>query len=70
MSRNDNSLYVKSHTYVTHAIKLQLCKNNYYVTLMQLICDYHGCVMLTLFLSCPYMASYMMAGYGHVHHTF
>jgi hypothetical protein len=29
-----------------HAIQLQLCKNNYFATLMQLVCDYHGIVMM------------------------
>jgi hypothetical protein len=37
-----NSLDMKLYTYAIHAILLQLCKNNYYGTLMQLDWNYHG----------------------------
>jgi len=33
--------------------QLQLCKNNYYATLMQLVYNYHDNVMLTLFFIDP-----------------
>jgi hypothetical protein len=43
-----NSLYVKLYTYVTHAIQLQLCRNNYYAILMQLACNYNGNIIFML----------------------
>jgi hypothetical protein len=42
-----NSLYVEPCAYTTCASHLQLCGNNYYASLMQLICNYHGNVMMT-----------------------
>jgi hypothetical protein len=42
-----NSLYVKPYAYATCASHLQLCGNNYYVSLMQLISNYHGNIMMT-----------------------
>jgi hypothetical protein len=38
---------MKPYTYVIHATLLQLCKNNYYATLMQLR-NYRDDLMLTL----------------------
>jgi hypothetical protein len=46
--RGCNSPYMKPYTCVIHATLLQLYKNNYYATLMQLVCNYHHDVMLTL----------------------
>ncbi len=48
-----NLSYVKSCTYATLATQLQLWRNNYYVTLMQLVCNYYGNVMLTSFFINP-----------------
>jgi hypothetical protein len=48
-----NLFYVKSCTYATLATQLQLWRNNYYVTLMQSVCNYHGNVMLTSFFINP-----------------
>jgi hypothetical protein len=42
-----NLSHVKSCTYAILAIQLQLWRNNYHVTLTQLICNYHGNIMLT-----------------------
>jgi hypothetical protein len=44
-----NLSYVKSCTYATFATQLQLWRNNYYVTLMQLVCTYYGNIMLISF---------------------
>jgi hypothetical protein len=41
-----NSLYVKPYAYVTCASHLQPCGNNCYANLMQLICNYHGNVIM------------------------
>jgi hypothetical protein len=49
-SNGCNSPHVKPYTYATCATQLQLCKNNYCVTLMQLICKYHVNIMVTSFL--------------------
>jgi hypothetical protein len=48
-----NSPYVKSHTYASCATQLQLFRNNYCATLMQLVCNYHGNVMLMLLFINP-----------------
>jgi hypothetical protein len=48
-----NSVYVKPFTHLTRANQLQLCKNNYYVIIIQLVCNYHGNVMLTSFFINP-----------------
>jgi hypothetical protein len=48
-SNRCNSPYVKLYTYTTCATQLQLSRNNYCVILLQLICNYHGNVMLILF---------------------
>ncbi len=48
-----NPQYVKLYTYVIHAIQLQICRNNYCATLMQLICNYNSNVMLMLFFIDP-----------------
>jgi len=45
------TIYIRnSFICTTHS---QLCKNNYCVTLIQLICNYHGNVMLTSFFINP-----------------
>jgi hypothetical protein len=46
-------MYVKLYTYATHATQLELCRNNCNVTLMQLVCNYHGNIMLTSFFIGP-----------------
>jgi hypothetical protein len=48
-----NSPYMKPYTYAIHTTHLQLCRNNYFVTLIQLICKYHGNVRLASFFICP-----------------
>jgi hypothetical protein len=35
------------------AIQFQLCRNNYYIIIMQLVCNYYGSVMLTSFFINP-----------------
>ncbi len=49
-----NSLYMKLHTYVTHATMLQLNHYNYYVTTLQLPCHY---VVIIMPLPCNYFAT-------------
>jgi hypothetical protein len=46
-------MYVKPYTYVIYVIQLQLCRNNYCVILMQLVCNYNGNVTLTSFFINP-----------------
>jgi len=41
------------YTYATCATQLQLCKINYYATLMSLLFNYHGYIMLTLLFINP-----------------
>jgi hypothetical protein len=48
-----NSPYMKPYTYAIRTTHSQSCKNNYFVTLIQLICNYHGNVMLTSFFINP-----------------
>jgi hypothetical protein len=48
-----NSSYMKPYTYAICITHLQLCRNNYCVTLIQLICNYRGNVMLTSFFIDP-----------------
>ncbi len=52
-----NSLYVKPYMYTIHATHLQLCRNNYYATPMQLVYKY--CCMLMLFFIHPSMINYV-----------
>ncbi len=60
MNCNDcNSSHVKPHTYTTHAIQLQLCKNNYHTTPMQLVCNYCCNVILMLFYIHPSMMNFV-----------
>jgi hypothetical protein len=48
-----NPPYVKLYTCAIHAIQLWLCKNSCCVILMQLVYNYNGNIMLTIFFVDP-----------------
>jgi hypothetical protein len=60
MSYNEcNSPYVEPYMYEIHATQLQLCKNNYCATLMQLVCNYCCNVMLMLIFIHPSIMNFI-----------